>query len=119
MSDSGGAPKRKRGRPRGARNKKTIVRAVALEKQAVLIGDQVVVMNTVQYVLHALRVLMMKGNLPALHALESLAVRLGASEGHGVLIAPAEIAEAAWIAHEEAKNNERKPPPRRDPDEEC
>ena len=104
------APRRRRGRSKGARNRATLVREIGAELQVVPFGDETRIITNVDYVLMALRERAMLGDLPALKALEDFAVRLGASEGTCVLLAREGMSAGDWLTQQEAKNKDRKPP---------
>jgi hypothetical protein len=101
-------------RPKNARNRKTIVRELALRKHPVPVGDEVQLMNLVQYVVFCLKLKMMKADIPAENALKDFFAQIGASEHQGVLLAPTLLSNEDWAAREAARNANAMPPARDD-----
>lgn len=70
--------RRKRGRPKGAKNRKTLVREVAHEAHRIPEGNKVVRRTTVELVAMVVRNKAVRGDTPAIRALEKLYGILGA-----------------------------------------
>ena len=118
----GKPPKRRRfkgsgnlkGRPKGAKNRKTIVRTVANEMHTVIENGTRRRLSTLELVLLRLRNMALEGkNVRAFNELHRLIKAYGPQEAdkiHGVLVAPAEISAEEWIEREMEENKTRTKP---------
>ena len=103
-----------KGRPKGSRNRKTIVKQVANEMHSVMEDGRRQRRSTLDLVLLRLRNLALAGKSP--RAFEELNRLLktyepqGDGEMVGIMVAPAPMTEEEWIAEQEKKNLTRKPP---------
>jgi hypothetical protein len=116
---SSGNPK---GRPKGSRNRKTIVRDVASELLTVTENGKRRRRTTLHVVLTLLRNKAFGGNIRAIdevHRLSKVLEPKGSDRAAGVMIAPPEISVEEWIQEQEKLNETRLPPPGYDdyPDE--
>ena len=109
-----------KGRPKGAKNRKTIVKTVANEMHTVIDDGQRRQRSTLELVLLRLRIKAVQdGNVRAfdeLHRLGKTYVPQETSDDGGYVVVPAEMTQDEWIARAEAENKTRKPPPKYDPD---
>ncbi len=109
------------GRPKGAKNRKTIVATVANEMHTVIENGKRRRRSTLDLVLRRLRIKALKdGNVRALEEFHRLIKTYGpqeASQNVGVMVAPADITVEEWIAEQEQLNETRQPPPGWCPDE--
>ena len=103
------------GRPKGAKNRKTIVRAVANEMHVVLENGVRRRRSTLELVLLRLRNMALEANntraFDELHRLMKKLEPEVVDDGAGYMIAPAEMTPEEWIAEQEELNKTRKPPP--------
>jgi len=97
-----------KGRPVGSKNKKTIVRQVALEKHTVMEGGKKVRHTTLELVLMRLRNMALDGkNTQAVAEFYKWLEKLEPSpqnQNGGLLVVPAEMSEEEWIANVEREN---------------
>ena len=102
------------GRPKGSRNRKTIVKEIANYQHTVRENGKRVLRSTFELVLQRLREKTLKdGNSRAwdeLHRLIKIFEPQNTLEGVGVLVAPAQITQEEWIARAEEDNKHCKPP---------
>ena len=102
------------GRPKGSKNRKTVVTQVANETHAVVEGDVRRRRSTVELVVLTLRNAALEGkNTQAIDEIHRLLKKYEPqSTGNvGWLVVPAEISPEEWVAREEEANKTRKPPP--------
>ncbi len=108
-----------KGRPKGSKNCKTIVKAIAGEMHTVLENGKHRRRSTLELVLLRLRNMALEeGNDRAfeeLHRLIKAYQPQATSDGAGCLVVPAEMTQEEWIARQEELNKHRKPPPGYDP----
>ncbi len=104
-----------KGRPKGSKNRKTIVKAVANEMHSVLENGKHRKRSTLDLVLLRLRNMALKeGNDRAFEELHRLIKAYQPQETNddaGYLVVPAEMTQKEWIARQEELNKHRKPPP--------
>ncbi len=104
-----------KGRPKGSKNRKTIVKAVANEMHTVLENGKRRRRSTLELVLLRLRNMVLEDkNVRAfeeLHRLTKAYQPQEAGDGLGCLVAPAEMTPEEWVAEQEELNKHRKPPP--------
>ena len=104
-----------RGRPKGAKNRKTIVRTVANEMHTLIENGTRRRLSTLELVMLRLRNMALEGkNVRAFDELHRLIKAYGPQEAdkrHGVLVAPALLTDEEWIAEQEELNKTRKRPP--------
>lgn len=97
-----------KGRPRGSKNKKTIVKQVALEKHPVVENGKKVWRTTLELVLMRLRNMALEGkSAQAINEYDKWFDKCEPTEPNetfGVLVVPAEISEEEWIANAEREN---------------
>jgi hypothetical protein len=108
---SSGNPK---GRPKGSRNRKTIVRDVASELLTVTENGKRRRRTTLHVVLTLLRNKALEGDIRAMEELHRLSKVLepnGSDRAGGVMVVPAEMSVEEWIQEEEKLNETRLPPP--------
>jgi Family of unknown function (DUF5681) len=79
-------PGKRRGRPKGSRNAKTIVQAIAREKHTVREGDETIQLTTVELVLRLFLAEAMKGNIQAEKRLDRLQERQRPPAGSRALL---------------------------------
>lgn len=105
----------RKGRPKGVKNRKTIVKAVANEMHTVTENGQRRRRSMLDLVLLRLRIMAVKeGNVRAFDEFHRLDKTYGPQEvgaDAGYLVVPAEISVEEWVAEQEEKNKTRKPPP--------
>ena len=103
-----------RGRPKGAKNRKTIIRTVANEMHTLVENGTCRRLSTLELVMLRLRNMALEGNnVRAFDELHRLIKAYGPQEAdkiHGVLVAPAEISNEEWIAEQEERNKTRTKP---------
>ncbi|MEL6284203.1 MAG: DUF5681 domain-containing protein [Pseudomonadota bacterium] len=102
----------KRGRPKGSRNKKTIVQEFALKRHAISDGGRQIHVTTAELVITLIRRKAMAGDVRADKLLDRLRDRFApdAEEG-GYLLAPETLSGEEWIRQAEIRNAHRRPPP--------
>ena len=104
-----------KGRPKGAKNRKTIVKAVANEMHTVAANGKHRRRSTLDLVLLSLRNLALEGkNVRAFEEFHRLAKAYQTQETNdrvGYLVVPAEMTQEEWVARQEELNKHRKPPP--------
>ena len=96
----------RRGRPRGSKNRKTIVKEIANEMHTVLEDGQRRQRSTLELMLLALRNLAADGNVPAFRKYEKYLAKFepqDTSSKGGYLVVPARLTEDEYIRHSEAK----------------
>ena len=94
-----------RGRPKGSRNTKTIVKELAAKTQVVNHGGTKRRVTTVELLLLALLDRAMSGDVPANKYLESLRSRLVPDDSSaGYLVVPEVMSMEQWIAEAERDN---------------
>ncbi len=102
-----------KGRPKGAKNRKTIVRAVANETHNLIENGTRRRLSTRNLVILRLRNLALEGNVRAFeefHRLEKAYGAQDADDSTGYLVVPAPISAEEWIAEQEEQNKTRKRP---------
>ena len=103
----------RRGRPRGSKNRKTIVRGIANEMHTVTEGDQQRPRSTLELMLLAFRNCAAEGNVRAFRAYTKYLTKYEPQETGsklGYLVAPANISPEEWMADQTEKNKHRKRP---------
>ena len=104
-----------KGRPKGAKNRKTIVKAVANEMHSVIEDGKRRRRSTLDLVLLRLRnMALAEGNDRAFEELHRLIKAYQPQETNdrvGYLVVPAEMTQEEWVARQEELNKHRKPPP--------
>ncbi len=104
-----------KGRPKGSKNRKTIVKAVANEMHSVLENGKRRRLSTLDLVLLRLRNMALEeGNDRAFEELHRLIKAYQPQETNddvGYLVVPAEMTQEEWVAEQREKNKHRKPPP--------
>jgi len=102
------------GRPKGSRNRKTIVKEIANYQHTLRENGKRVLRSTFELVLQRLREKTLKdGNSRAWDELHRLMKKFephNTLESVGVLVAPAEMTPEEWIARAEEENKHREPP---------
>ena len=97
-----------KGRPRGSKNKKTIVRQVALEEHLGVEKGKKVSRTTLELVLMRLRIMALEGkSAQSINEYDKWLDKCEPTEPKqtfGVLVAPAEMSEEEWIANVEREN---------------
>ncbi len=105
-----GNPPNKSGRPKGSKNRKTMVREIAHEMHAVTESGRKRRRSTLELILLKLRNKALTGNVRAYRAycefLEKYEPQNVGSD-LGFMVAPAEMTQEEWIAAEMQKNLER------------
>ena len=108
-----------KGRPKGSKNRKTIVKAVANEMHTLIEDGKRRRRSTLDLVLLRLRNMALKeGNDRAfeeLHRLIKAYQPQEAGDRLGCLVVPAEMTPEEWVAEQMELNKHRKPPPGYDP----
>ena len=108
-----------KGRPKGSKNRKTIVNAVANEMHSVTENGKHRRLSTLALVLLRLRNLALEGkNVRAFEEFHRLAKAYqpqATNDDAGYLVVPAEMTQEEWVARQEELNKHRKPPPGYDP----
>ncbi len=104
-----------KGRPKGSKNRKTIVKAVANETHTVPENGKRRRLSTLDLVLLRLRNMALEeGNDRAFEELHRLIKAYQPQETNndaGCLVVPAEMTQEEWVAEQMEKNKHRKPPP--------
>ena len=104
-----------KGRPKGAKNRKTIVKAVANEMHTLIEDGKHRRRSTLALVLLRLRNLALEGkNVRAFEEFHRLAKAYqpqATNDDAGYLVVPAEMTQEEWVARQEELNKHRKPPP--------
>ncbi len=104
-----------KGRPKGSKNRKTIVKAVANETHTVLENGKHRRLSTLDLVLLRLRNMALEeGNDRAFEELHRLIKAYQPQETNdrvGYLVVSAEMSQEEWVADQMEKNKHRKPPP--------
>ena len=104
----------RKGRPKGSKNRQTIIREIAAEKHRIKTGIGTQNLTTIELALLELRNHVASGSSTALRCYETLQNKYGekvSSEQFGVLVAPAEISQEDWINRQMKINESKKPPP--------
>ncbi len=99
----------RRGRPRGSKNRKTIVRGIANEMHTVTEGDQQRPRSTLELMLLAFRNRMAEGNVRAFRAYKKFLAKhepQGTHSNRGCLVVPATLTPEEAIAEGEKANAE-------------
>ncbi len=98
----------RRGRPRGAKNRKTIVKKVAMETNTVIQKGKRRRRTNLELVLTALRNLAIEGNVSAFRAYQAYLAKFGPQRGivRGMLLVPPELTEEEIRAEAEKLNEE-------------
>jgi len=99
-----------RGRKKGARSRRAIVKAVATELHRVNVEGLPDRISTLELVLLALREMAMKGDVTAFRLIERLRDRYSPDEhehSYGVLVVPAELSVKEWVERANRLNAER------------
>ncbi len=103
-----------KGRPKGSRNRKTIVREVANEMHAVTENGKPCMRSTLQLVLIKLRNMAVdSNNVGAFGEFDRLTqayVPQAPSGKHGCLVVPAPMTDEEWLAAAEEANKTAEPP---------
>ncbi len=100
----------RRGRPRGSKNRKTIVREIANEMHTVTEEGRRRRRSTLELMLLALRNRAAEGDVRAFRAYKKYLAKFEPQETPskgGYLVAPAEMTPEEWIKDQERKNAER------------
>lgn len=104
-----------KGRPKGSKNRKTIVREVASEMHTVIENGEQRRRSTLELVLLRLRNMALEAkNMRAFDEMQKLlkAYEIEDPEGrYGYLVVPAPMSAEEWMAEQEELNKTRKPPP--------
>ena len=104
-----------KGRPKGSKNRKTIVKVVANETHTVLENGKRRRLSTLDLVLLRLRNMALEDkNIRAFEELHRLIKAYQPQETNdriGYLVVPAEMSPEEWVAGQEELNKHRKPPP--------
>ena len=104
-----------KGRPKGSKNRKTIVRSVADEMHSVQENGKRRRLSTLELVLLRLRNLALQGdNVRAFDEIHRLAKAYQPQQENdnvGYLVVPAPMTEEEYAAEQEERNKTRKPPP--------
>ncbi len=104
-----------KGRPKGAKNRKTIVKAVANEMHTLIEDGKRRRRSTLDLVLLRLRNMALEDkNVRAFEEFHRLAKAYqpqATNDDAGCLVVPAEMTQEEWIARQEELNKHRKPPP--------
>ena len=104
-----------KGRPKGSKNRKTIVKAVANEMHTLIEDGKRRRRSTLDLVLLRLRNMTLEeGNDRAfeeLHRLIKAYQPQATNDDAGCLVVPAEMTQEEWVARQEELNKHRKPPP--------
>ena len=104
-----------KGRPKGSKNRKTIVNAVANEIHSVTENGKHRRRSTLDLVLLRLRNMALEDkNVRAFEELHRLIKAYQPQETHtkrGCLVVAAEMTQEEWVAEQMEKNKHRKPPP--------
>ncbi len=102
------------GRPKGARNTKTIVQEVANERHSYTEDGKTKKLPAAELVLKILQREALRGNLRAAKKLDALREKFGASahsgEGYGFLVVPEPLSDEEFIAQAEIENNGKRKP---------
>ncbi len=104
----------RRGRPKGVKNRKTIVKEIALETHSITrhgVSEQV---TTVELALLELRNKVALGDAQALRYHGFLSEKYGlpiTDKRVGFMLAPPPISSEEWWKREQERNRKRKPPP--------
>ncbi len=108
-----------KGRPKGSKNRKTIVKAVANEMHSLIENGKHRRLSTLDLVLLRLRNMALEDkNVRAFEELHRLIKAYQPQETNddvGYLVVPAEMTPEEWVAEQEELNKHRKPPPGYDP----
>lgn len=104
--------KKRGGRPKGARNAKTIVNEIAKEQHTLRIDGKTCKVNTVELLLHVLTAKAMTGNLPAQKLLEKLRDRYApkVTSSDGYLVVPEGLSNEEFLRRAEIVNKYKEPP---------
>jgi hypothetical protein len=104
-----------KGRPKGSKNRKTIVKAVANEMHSLIENGKHRRRSTLDLVLLRLRNMTLEDkNVRAFEELHRLIKAYQPQETNddvGYLVVPAEMTQEEWVADQREKNKHRKPPP--------
>jgi hypothetical protein len=104
-------PGKRRGRPKGSRNVKTIVQAIAREKHTVREGDETIQLTTVELVFRLLLAQAMKGNIQAEKRLDRfLGRQRSSSENLAYFIVPEPLSPDEFERRMKIYNSLRKNP---------
>ncbi|MEM7024096.1 MAG: DUF5681 domain-containing protein [Pseudomonadota bacterium] len=110
-----------KGRPKGAKNRRSIVAKVANEMHCVIENGKRRRRSTLELIVLRLRnSAIVDGNVRAFDEHHRLGKTYGTqevSDHAGVMIAPAEMTPEEWVAEQQEKNKTRQPPPDYRPDE--
>ena len=102
------------GRPKGSRNRKTIVKEIANYQHTLRENGKRVLRSTLVLILQRLREKTLKDRDPGawdeFYRLMKKFEPQNTLEGVGVLVAPAPITQKEWIARAEEENKHCKPP---------
>ncbi len=108
-----------KGRPKGSKNRKTIVNAVANEMHSVTENGKRRRRSTLELVLLRLRNMVLEDThdraFEELHRLIKAYQPQATNDDAGCLVVPAEMTQEEWVARQEELNKHRKPPPGYDP----
>ncbi len=104
-----------KGRPKGAKNRKTIVKAVANEMHTLIEDGKRRRRSTLDLVLLRLRNMVLEDKndraFEELHRLIKAYQPQATNDDAGCLVVPAEMTQEEWVARQEELNKHRKPPP--------
>ena len=103
-----------KGRPKGSKNRKTIVKEVAKEMHVVRENGKRRRLSTLELVLFSLRNMALEDKkvqaFEELHRLIKAYQPQATNDDVGYLVAPAEMTQEEWIAEQREKNKHRKQP---------
>ena len=102
-----------RGRPKGSKNKKTILRDIAREKHIIPGKDGPIELTTMELVVMALRQAAMEGDIRAIDKLDEYQkkYRTGNTKTLTIgLVAPEDMPQEEWIAKQRELNKTRERP---------
>lgn len=103
-----------RGRPKGSKNRKTVLRNIMYETLVVTENGKRRRRTTLELLLVTLRNLSLKGNVRATRVFWKYLEKYAPQESHsgaGYIVVPAEMSPEEWTADQMEKNKTRKPPP--------
>lgn len=103
----------RKGRPRGSRNRKTIIREIAQQSHTISEHGKECRRTVLEMMLLALRNLALEGNVRAMRAYEDHLNEFepqDSSSKYGCMVAPAALSPGEWVAEQERLNAERKCP---------
>lgn len=104
--------KPRRGRPKGARNEKTILTELANKRVTLREGKNTRQVTLLEALLHELRRRVMAGEIAAARLVDRLRPRqeMASRSGAGLLLVPGSLTPQEWIRREEVRNLYRQAP---------